>query len=144
MNKEELRLKYTEKYKNTESEYQRKLNRFDKIYERAEILAKYLYKENNVKGRQEFLEEYLDEFFSYQRSVLKSFRNYKRYSEYENVQKALRSGFKARLYEFRKKHGEEIYEFDGKFRSLNTWLRLYVSQEEEISLEKMKSIVDCL
>lgn len=143
--KEQLFEKYKNKYKNTESEYQKKLNRFDKIYERAEILTRHLYKENNTKGREDFMTEYLDEFFAYKRSVLKSFRNYKRYSEEENVEKAIRSGFKARLFEFRKKHGDEVYEYtlNGKTynRSLDTWLRIYVSQEENITLEQMKDIV---
>ena len=70
---------------------------------------------------------------------------YKKYSLHENVEKALRSGFKARLFEFRKKHGSEVYEYslNGKTynRSLDTWLKIYVSQEEKISLEQMKNIV---
>ena len=141
MTKEELLQYYTDKYKNTNSEYAKKLARFEKIYDRAEIITKILYHENRDIGREEFKKELLDEFFSYKRSILKSFRNYKRYSEEENVQKALRSGFKARLFEFRKKHGTEVYEYDGKNRSLETWLKLFISQEEKISIEKMKDIV---
>lgn len=143
--KQKLFDKYKNKYKNTESEYQKKLNRFDKIYERAEILTRHLYRRNNTKSREEFMTEYLDEFFAYKRSVLKSFRNYKKYTEKENVDKAIRSGFKARLFEFRKKHGDEVYEYtlNGKTynRSLDTWLKIYVSQEEKITIDQMKDIV---
>ena len=48
-------------------------------------------------------------------------------------------------FEFRKKHGSEVYEYslNGKTynRSLDTWLKIYVSQEEKITLEQMKNIV---
>lgn len=128
--KEKLFKELKEKYVNPNDKFSEKLSKFEKIWEKAEKIVNSTYeKQNTNKEFSEIVKDYVKEFYSYNASILRYFRNYKDKSFSENLSKAEKMRTKHRLEEFMKIYKNEKYEFNGKNRSLQNWQSLYLKGE---------------
>lgn len=125
--KNKLKEKFEKKYKNISPEYQKKINKFDrKIVTAEEIANKYYGKTKTNKSFDQIVEDLMDEYFSFKGSILNSFRELKTRTFEENVERAMQLRVKGRMYEFMKVNGEEMYEYNGKLRTLLGWEKQYL------------------
>ena len=137
--KEELRTEFIERYKNTTKEYERKLQRFDILYERASRIAEYLFGGETNKSKEQIQADLMREFYAYKGSILKSFRNLKTRTFEENVERAKQLRVKHRLKEFLNKWGTEEFSYNGETKSIERWVKDFL--ENKISSEKLFEII---
>ena len=138
--KQKMFEKLEKKYLNPTKDYERKLNRFDKLWDRAELIADYLFSSSMTnKSTEEIVNDLIEEMFSYKGSILKSFRNLKTRTFGENVERAKQLRIKGRLKEFLKKHGNETFEYDGKEKTLNKWVEYFL--DNKISTKELFDII---
>ena len=98
------------RYKVIKPEFQKKLNRYDKVWEKAEKIAEQEYsKKMTNKTMSQIVRDFVDEFYSYQGSILKSQRPVEAYgspSGQGQHQGAERNGCELRTGEVRQlRHG---------------------------------------
>lgn len=139
MTKEELRKEIIERYKNPTRDYERKVKRFDNLYERASRIAEYFFKSNTNKTLEEIQADLMREFYSYKGSILKSFRNLKTRTFEENVERAKQLRVKHRLKEFLNKWGIEEFTYGGETKSLEKWVKDYL--DGKISDTKLFEVI---
>lgn len=141
---EELKLRY----KVIKPEFQRKINRYDKIWDKAEMIAERVYNEVKTnKTLSQITREFVEEFYSYQGSILKSFRNLKTRTFEENFERAKELRIKERLKTFLKDFGEETFEFEYEYNGkiikedleLNFWIKRYL--DHKISKNQLFDII---
>ena len=126
---DEMFKELNERYVNPKKDYVKKLQRFDKIWEKAEILSDYFVSDNVNKSTEEIVKDLVEEFYSYHGSILKSFRNLKSRSFEENVERALELRTKNRFKEFLKVHGEETFDYNGEERTLSKWMEQFLKRK---------------
>ena len=130
----------TSRYKNPSKEYERKLNRYDKIWDRAELIADYFFSDVKTnKEKPEIIKDLVNEFYTYKGSILQSYRNLKTRTFGENVERAKQLRVKGRLKEFLKVHGNEIFEYNGKEKTIQGWVKYYL--ENKITTKELFGII---
>lgn len=128
------------RYENPTREFQRKINKFDKIWDRAEMIADYFFSSSKTnKTINDIVKDLVDEFYSYKGSILKSYRNLKTRTFEENIERAKQLRVKGRLKDFLEKHGKETFEYDGKERTLDGWVKQFL--ENKISSKTLFEII---
>ena len=138
--KQKLFQDLSSRYANPTKEYERKLSRYDKIWDRAELIADYFFSNSKTnKSTQEIVKDLVEEFYSYKGSILKSFRNLKTRTFGENVERAKQLRVKGRLKEFLKAHGTETFEYNGKTKTLEQWVKYYL--DNKISTKELFDII---
>lgn len=131
------------KYKNIDVSYEKKLKRFNKMWDRAEEIARYFYFETSTnKNMGEIVSDLVSEFYERKNrgSILEVYRDVKSRSFEENVMRATKLRVKGRLKEFLDDFGEETYEYNGKERTLNQWVNQYL--KGNISSQELFNIID--
>lgn len=137
------------RYKTIKPEFQKKLNRYDKIWEKAERIAEQEYsKKMTNKTMSQIVRDFVDEFYSYQGSILKSFRNLKTRTFEENLARAKELRVKGRLKQFLNDFGNETFTFDYEFNgksiqeelTLRKWIDRYL--DHRITKEELWQIID--
>ena len=131
MTKEELRKEFIERYKNPTRDYERKIQRFDTLYDRASRIAEYFFgKENQTnKTLEDIQADLMREFYSYKGSILKSFRNLKTRTFEQNVERAKQLRVKHRLKEFLRKWGTEEFTYNGETKSIERWVKDFLDNK---------------
>lgn len=147
--KNDLFKHYNEKYGSKSKQFVNKLNKFDDVWDRANLVADILFSGNTNKSREKIVEDLVREYFDYKGSVLKSFRNISSRTLEENVERAIRLSTVRRLQEFIDKYSFDKkgnpyklkykYSFDGKKLSLNQWAKRYL--QNKISTVKFLEII---
>ena len=127
--KKELYEELKTKYINPSEDYEKKLKRYNKIWERGEEIAKYFYFNTSTnKSMPEIVSGLVNEFYSFKGrgSILSSYRDLSSRSFEENIQRAIKLRVKGRLKEFLNDFGSELYTFNGKTKTLNQWVNQYI------------------
>ena len=125
--KKKLFKELSERYKDKDEEYLKKLKKYDKVVDRAKVIVNLLYGKsatNTTKSEQ--IRMLVDEYYSYHGSILKSFRNYKTKTPEENFERAKQIRVKDRFKNFLDLFGEQTYTFKGNERNLNEWMKEYL------------------
>lgn len=126
-NKKKFFKELSSRYKNIDDEYLKKLKRYDKVVKRAEVVADLLTGNTNInKSKDELIRMLVDEYYSYQGSILQSFKNYKSKTVEQNFERAKELRVKDRFANFLSLFGEEKYTKDGKTKTLNEWMNEYL------------------
>lgn len=139
MTKEELRKEISDRYINPTREYERKIQRFDDLYDRATRIAEYIYKVKTNQTLEEIRADLMREFYSFKGSILKSFRNLKTRTFEENVERAKQLRVKHRLKDFLNKWGHDEFTYDGDTHTIQNWVKMYL--DGKIDSEKLFEII---
>lgn len=147
--KEELFKHFSEKYDTPNKSFKNKLNRYDAIWDRAELIADVIFKGSTNISKGQIVQNLVKESFEYKGSVVSSFRNLKGKTLEQNVERAIRLSTVRRLDEFIKKYsftksGKETkrykYKIFGQKLTLEQWSKQYL--QNKISTDQFLKIID--
>ena len=125
--KKKLYEELSTRYNNPDENYQKKLKKYNRIVNRAKVLSNLIYdKKTSSSTKNDLLKMLIDEYYSYQGSILKSFRNLKSRSVEENFERAKQLRTKDRFSNFLELFGEQEYTYNNKTKTLNEWMKEYL------------------
>lgn len=126
-NKKELFEELNLKYRDNDIEYLKKLKRYDKVVKRAKVLVDLIYgnRKTNIP-KVEIQKQFVEEYYNYHGSILKSFRNVKSRTIEENFERAKQLRTRDRFSKFLELFGDQNYTYNGETKTLNEWMKEYL------------------
>lgn len=147
--KDELFKNLSEKYDTPNKQFKNKLNRYDAVWDRAELFADVLFKGSTNLTKGQIVQNLVKESYEYKSSIVSSFRNLKGKSLEQNVERAIRLSTVRRLEKFIKKYsftksGKETkrykYKIFGQKLTLEQWSKQYL--QNKISTDQFLKIIN--
>ena len=140
-NKEKLFEELNSKYKQNDVDYLNKLKRFDSVVKRAKTIVDLIYGDRKTNVSKTTIQKQLiEEYYQYQGSIIKSFRNVKTRTIDESFERAKQLRTKDRFEVFIKMFGEETYHYNGKEKTLKGWENQYMNGK--ISAQEFYLIIE--